>query len=111
MNKETLIQFVKILLQFLTGKLRLELGHFAEAAQVFKELLNINPENTIYYTRLAEAQRHTCPEETLQMLKLYEDMFPRALAPRRLQLNYASGEQFEIFVDKYLRRGELIPCE
>ncbi|XP_033217109.1 N-alpha-acetyltransferase 15, NatA auxiliary subunit isoform X1 [Belonocnema kinseyi] len=95
----------KITVKETYGKLRLELGHFAEAAQVFKELLNINPENTIYYTRLAEAQRHTCPEETLQMLKLYEDLFPRALAPRRLQLNYASGEEFEIFVDKYLRRG------
>lgn len=87
------------------GKLRLELGLYAEAAQVYKELLDINPENTTYYDRLAEAQRHTCPDETLQMLKLYEDMFPRALAPRRLQLNYAVGEQFEILVDKYLRQG------
>lgn len=90
-----------------SGKLRLELGLYAEAAQVYKELLDINPENTTYYDRLAEAQRHTCPDETLQMLKLYEDMFPRALAPRRLQLNYAVGEQFEILVDKYLRQGLL----
>ena len=39
------------------------------------------------------------------MLQRYEDLFPRALAPRRLQLNYAIGDEFKILVDRYLRRG------
>ncbi|XP_070168263.1 N-alpha-acetyltransferase 15, NatA auxiliary subunit [Polyergus mexicanus] len=87
------------------GKLRLQLEQYAEAEQVYKELLDINPENTTYYTRLAEAERHTSPSETLHMLQRYEELFPRALAPRRLQLNFASGDEFKVLVDRYLRRG------
>ncbi|KAK0183435.1 hypothetical protein PV327_001478 [Microctonus hyperodae] len=87
------------------GKLRLELGQYAEAASVYKDLLKINPENTTYYSKLAEAERHCTQEETLEMLQRYEELSPRALAPRRLQLNYASGEQFKKLVDQYLRRG------
>ncbi|XP_003703292.1 N-alpha-acetyltransferase 15/16 isoform X2 [Megachile rotundata] len=87
------------------GKLRLQLKQYAAAAQVYKELLNINPENTTYYARLAEAERHANPEETLAMLQRYEELFPRALAPRRLQLNYAVGDEFKSLVDRYLRRG------
>ncbi|XP_076646655.1 N-alpha-acetyltransferase 15/16 isoform X1 [Halictus rubicundus] len=87
------------------GKLRLQLKQYAEAAEIYEELLKINPENTTYYARLAEAERHTTPEDTLGMLEIYEALFPRALAPRRLQLSYASGDEFKILVDRYLRRG------
>lgn len=75
---------------------------------MYQDLLNINPENTSYYMRLAEAERHSKPEETLKMLEHYETLFPRALAPRRLQLNYASGEKFKELVDRYLRRGKYV---
>lgn len=78
---------------------------YTEAEQVYKELLDINPENTTYYTRLAEAERHSLPSETLHMLQRYEELFPRALAPRRLQLNYAAGDEFKVLVDRYLRKG------
>lgn len=96
-----------LLISLFIGKLRLQLKQYAEAAQVYKELLNINPENTTYYARLAEAERHTKPEETLAMLQRYEELFPRALAPRRLQLNYAVGDEFKTLVDRYLRRGTI----
>lgn len=95
----------KITVKETYGKLRLELRQYEEAVQVYKDLLNINPENTTYYGKLAEAERHSSPEDTLKMLQRYEELYPRALAPRRLQLNYATGEQFKILVDKYLRRG------
>lgn len=78
---------------------------YAEAVQVYQELLQINPENVLYYKKLSEAERHKTPEETLKMLEHYEHLFPRALAPRRLQLNYASGEKFKKLVDLYLRKG------
>lgn len=94
---------------FYSGKLRLQLQQYTEATQVYKELLNINPENTTYYAKLAEAERHETPEDTLIMLQRYEELFPRALAPRRLQLNYATGDQFKTLVDLYLRRG--MPCK
>ncbi|XP_011499374.1 PREDICTED: N-alpha-acetyltransferase 15, NatA auxiliary subunit [Ceratosolen solmsi marchali] len=95
----------KITVKETYGKLRLELGQYAEAAQVYQDLLHINPENTLYYMKLSEAQRHTNAEETLKMLEYCETIFPRALAPRRLQLNYASGEKFKELVDRYLRKG------
>ena len=41
------------------------------------------------------------------MLQRYEELFPRALAPRRLQLNYAVGDEFKTLVDRYLRRGTI----
>lgn len=93
------------LVNHLPGKLRLQLKQYAEAEQVYKELLDINPENTTYYTRLAEAERHSSPSETLHMLQRYEELFPRALAPRRLQLNYATNDEFKVLVDRYLRKG------
>lgn len=96
---------VIFLVNHLLGKLRLQLKQYAEAEQVYKELLDINPENTTYYTRLAEAERHSLPSETLHMLQRYEELFPRALAPRRLQLNYATGDEFKVLVDRYLRKG------
>ncbi|XP_011297851.1 N-alpha-acetyltransferase 15, NatA auxiliary subunit [Fopius arisanus] len=95
----------KITVKETYGKLRLELSQYPEAVQVYKDLLTINPENTTYYAKLAEAEQHEKPEDTLEMLQRYEELFPRALAPRRLQLNYASGEQFKKLVDQYLRRG------
>ncbi|XP_032687524.1 N-alpha-acetyltransferase 15, NatA auxiliary subunit [Odontomachus brunneus] len=95
----------KVTVKEIYGKLRLQLNQYVEAEQVYKELLDINPENTTYYIRLAEAERHTSPSETLHMLQRYEDLFPRALAPRRLQLNYAAGDEFKTLVDRYLRRG------
>lgn len=42
------------------------------------------------------------------MLQRYEELFPRALAPRRLQLNYASGDEFKVLVDRYLRKGNVL---
>jgi hypothetical protein len=56
--------------------------------------------------KLSEAQRHTNADETLKMLEHCETIFPRALAPRRLQLNYATGEKFKELVDCYLRKGK-----
>ena len=68
--------------------------------------MQINPENTSYYKKLSEAEQHKTPDDTLKMLEHYETVFPRALAPRRLQLNYASGKKFKKLVDRYLRRGK-----
>ena len=89
----------------LVGKLYLELERYKDAEKVYKELLLRNPENTHYYFRLQEAQQLKTPEEILSMFKEYQEMFPRALAPRRLPLNYAGGEQFSLLVDQYLRQG------
>lgn len=87
------------------GKLNLELKRYKDAEVYYKELLLRNPENTAYYVRLQEAQQLTTASEKLNMFSEFQEMFPRALAPRRLPLTYATGEQFRILVDKYLRQG------
>ncbi|XP_012255757.2 N-alpha-acetyltransferase 15, NatA auxiliary subunit [Athalia rosae] len=95
----------KITVKETYGKLRLELGQYSQAGQIFGELVSLNPENTTYYARLAETKENSSPEKTLEMLQLCQQLYPRALAPRRLQLNYATGETFKTLVDQYLRRG------
>lgn len=57
--------------------------------------------------KLAEASQCKEPDDYIKLLEPYEKNNPRALVPRRLQLNYAFGDKFEELVDKYLRRGKL----
>lgn len=70
--------------------------------------MQINPENVSYYMKLIESLRLTEPEGILKKLEHYEHLFPRALAPQRLQLNYASGDKFKQLVNFYLRKGNLL---
>ncbi|KAJ4450875.1 N-alpha-acetyltransferase 15, NatA auxiliary subunit, partial [Periplaneta americana] len=87
------------------GKLNLELKRYKEAELCYRDLLMRNPENTMYYAKLQEAQQLTTGSEKLKMFSEFQEIFPRALAPRRLPLNFATGEEFRILVDKYLRQG------
>ncbi|KDR18769.1 NMDA receptor-regulated protein 1 [Zootermopsis nevadensis] len=87
------------------GKLNLELKRYTEAEVYYKDLLMRNPENTIYYAKLQEAQQLITANEKLKMFSEFQELFPRALAPRRLPLTFATGEEFRILVDKYLRQG------
>ncbi|PSN43189.1 N-alpha-acetyltransferase 15 [Blattella germanica] len=87
------------------GKLHLELKRYKEAELYYRDLLMRNPENTMYYAKLQEAQQLSTSNEKLRMFAEFQELFPRALAPRRLPLNFASGDEFRILVDKYLRQG------
>ncbi|CAG2067144.1 unnamed protein product, partial [Timema podura] len=89
----------------LTCKLYLQLKRYEDAERVYKELLLRNPENTLYYDKLQQAQQLSSTDDKLSMFTLYQELFPRAQAPRRLPLNFASGEQFTKLVDRYLRQG------
>nr|CAD7392624.1 unnamed protein product [Timema cristinae] len=88
-----------------SGKLYLQLKRYEDAERVYKELLLRNPENTLYYDKLQQAQQLSSTDDKLSMFTLYQELFPRAQAPRRLPLNFASGEQFTKLVDRYLRQG------
>lgn len=76
------------------GNLFLKLERHKEAEEKYRDLLRRNPENTGYYSKLEEALQLTAPVEKLEMLYEYREKFPRALAPARLLLNYASGKIF-----------------
>lgn len=76
---------------YITGNLYLKLERWRSAEEVFRELLDRNPENTGYYGSLQEALRLHSGEEKLQVLAEYREKFPKALAPARLYLNHAQG--------------------
>ena len=75
-----------------SGKLNLELKRYKEAEQLYRDLLRRNPEKTLYYDKLQEALQLSTPSEKLDMFTEFQEWFPKALAPRRLPLNFAIGE-------------------
>ncbi|XP_064417277.1 N-alpha-acetyltransferase 15, NatA auxiliary subunit a isoform X1 [Latimeria chalumnae] len=85
------------------GELLLKLGRLDEAAEVYRRLQERNPENWAYYQGLENALK---PASVDERLKIYEDAwskYPKGLVPRRLPLNFLSGEKFRECLDKYLR--------
>lgn len=73
------------------GKLYLQLKQNKEAAKVYEELLDRNQENIFYYSQLLEARQLKSASEKVELFKTYQEKFPKALAPRRLPLNFVSG--------------------
>lgn len=74
-----------------TGSLCLKLRDYKSATDIYRELLERNPENSIYYTYLQDALQLKTAEERLQLLTHYREKFPKALAPARLFLNHTYG--------------------
>ncbi|XP_039295227.1 N-alpha-acetyltransferase 15, NatA auxiliary subunit [Nilaparvata lugens] len=87
------------------ANLYLRLERYDDACDKYKQLLQRNPENMGYYTWLQDALQLKTSEERCKLLVEYCEKFPRALAPARLILKYATGDVFRKEVDKYLRRG------
>lgn len=86
------------------GDLHLRMGNKMAVSYYFN-LIKRNPENTSYYKKLIEAKGITEPSKIVEMYLEFEKMYPKAMPPRRLPLNYATGDQFKKLVDRYLRRG------
>lgn len=64
-----------------------------------------NSENVLYYNKLLEAKQITSDEDKVEFFGNCRNEYTGALAPRRLQLNYASGDTFKRLVDEYLKVG------
>ncbi|XP_040274397.1 N-alpha-acetyltransferase 15, NatA auxiliary subunit [Bufo bufo] len=93
----------KLAVEETKGDLLQRLGRLEEATDVYRGLLDRSPENWAYYKGLEKALNPATMEERL---KIYEDSwtkYPRGLVPRRLPLNFLTGEKFRVCVDKYLR--------
>lgn len=87
------------------GEIYLEMGRREEATAVYTELINRNPENWAYYKGLEDSVQ---PESEEVRWKLYTDIeqrFPRASSPKRIPLNFVTGDLFRKLADKYLRNG------
>ncbi|XP_063366131.1 N-alpha-acetyltransferase 15, NatA auxiliary subunit [Cydia amplana] len=89
-----------------SGEYYLKLKRFKEAEAVYEDLLKRNPENVMYYQKLIEAKQLSDPDEKVAFFDVYKKEYPKAIAPRRLQLSEAgSAAVFARLVDEYLRHG------
>uniref|UniRef100_A0A667Z1X2 N-alpha-acetyltransferase 15, NatA auxiliary subunit a n=1 Tax=Myripristis murdjan TaxID=586833 RepID=A0A667Z1X2_9TELE len=93
----------KLAVEETRGELLLKLDRHEEASEVYRRLQERNPENWAYYQGLEKALKL---DSVADHLKLYEEAwvkFPKGLVPRRLPLNFLSGEKFRECLDSYLR--------
>uniref|UniRef100_A0A8C2N440 N-alpha-acetyltransferase 15, NatA auxiliary subunit n=1 Tax=Cricetulus griseus TaxID=10029 RepID=A0A8C2N440_CRIGR len=93
----------KLAVEETKGELLLQLCRLEDAADVYRGLQERNPENWAYYKGLEKALK---PANMLEWLKVYEEAwtkYPRGLVPRRLPLNFLSGEKFKECFDRSLR--------
>ncbi|XKL64988.1 hypothetical protein PGB90_005074 [Kerria lacca] len=102
-NKDQI--YDKVTSQETFGCLYLKLGMYEDAKNEFNKLLERNPENIDYYYKLHDAENLRTDQEKYEMICKYRTKFPRALMPRRMILNYVSGELFRSEIDDYMRRG------
>uniref|UniRef100_A0A3B4T5B3 N-alpha-acetyltransferase 15, NatA auxiliary subunit a n=1 Tax=Seriola dumerili TaxID=41447 RepID=A0A3B4T5B3_SERDU len=93
----------KLAVEETRGELLLRLDRSEDASEVYRSLQERNPENWAYYQGLEKALHPASIEERQ---KIYEDSwvkFPKGLVPRRLPLNFLTGERFRECLDSYLR--------
>lgn len=87
------------------AELLLMLGRLSQAEQVYRELVDGNPENWAYYTGLEKSINPPTVEDRLKIYLELQEKFPRSQAPKRLPLNFTSGSAFRNLVDMYLRQA------
>ncbi|XP_061485908.1 N-alpha-acetyltransferase 16, NatA auxiliary subunit isoform X2 [Rhineura floridana] len=93
----------KLMIDEIKGEMLLKLGRLKEASEVYKELIDRNAENWYYYEGLEKALHPCSLEERLEMYEEISKQHPRAVSPRRLPLNFVTGEKFRELMDKFLR--------
>uniref|UniRef100_A0A3B3SSJ7 N-alpha-acetyltransferase 15, NatA auxiliary subunit n=1 Tax=Paramormyrops kingsleyae TaxID=1676925 RepID=A0A3B3SSJ7_9TELE len=93
----------KLAVDEMKGDLLIQLDRLDEATEVYRQLLERNPENWSYYRGLEKALKPASVEEKQKMYEDTWDKYPKALVPRRLPLNFLAGEKFRECLDRYLR--------
>mmetsp|Transcript_4397 Transcript_4397/g.4206 ORF Transcript_4397/g.4206 Transcript_4397/m.4206 type:complete len:377 (+) Transcript_4397:686-1816(+) len=79
----------------------LELGKKEQAEVLVRELLNLNPENSIYHEML---QRCRNPEEILGVYTELQGIFPRSTMMFRLELDLLDVAGFPAAFDRYMTK-------
>ncbi|XP_066562716.1 N-alpha-acetyltransferase 16, NatA auxiliary subunit [Amia ocellicauda] len=85
------------------GEMLLKLGRLEEAASVYRVLIDRNAENWSYYEGLEKALQPSTVEKRLQIYVEVGNINPRAVSPKRLPLNFLSGQKFREKIGKFLR--------
>lgn len=95
----------KLTLKEILGELNLKLNQNEKATKYFDQLIQRNPENTLYYQKLLEAKGIYTPDDLTAFYMKYSLLYPKAVPPQRLALNEASDEIFTRLVDEYMRKA------
>ncbi|XP_005182811.1 N-alpha-acetyltransferase 15, NatA auxiliary subunit-like [Musca domestica] len=95
----------KLAVQEAMGDLYIKIGQQSKAVPIFEELIDRNPENTLYYSQFFLAKQISDADQKLSAFKKFQETYPRAMCPKRLPLDVATGDAFQTVLDNYLRRG------
>uniref|UniRef100_A0A8C9WH79 N-alpha-acetyltransferase 15, NatA auxiliary subunit n=1 Tax=Scleropages formosus TaxID=113540 RepID=A0A8C9WH79_SCLFO len=93
----------KLAVEETKGELLLSLERMEEATEVYHQLQERNPENWSYYHGLENALKPASVEEKQKIYEEAWERYPKGLVPRRLPLNFLTGEKFRECLDRYLR--------
>ncbi|OCT95551.1 N-alpha-acetyltransferase 16, NatA auxiliary subunit isoform X1 [Xenopus laevis] len=93
----------KLQVEEIRGEIFLQLKRLKEASVIYRALIDRNPENWQYYENLEKACEPATVEKRLQIYEEINKRHPKAVSPRRLPLNFASGEKFQELVSQFLR--------
>lgn len=74
-----------------------------EAEHAWRVLIDHNPDSTDYYEGYIASQKIILHDAVLALLKDISSQIPKANAPRRLALVYASGDEFRQLAREYLQ--------
>lgn len=83
----------------------LKLNRDDEAAAIYLDLIQRNPENTLYYNRYLEAKKISGQQETYDAYKEFQKQYPRALCPQRMPLDVVDGDLMRQLLDENLRKN------
>jgi len=88
------------------GDQLLALDRHEAAADIYRGLVDRNPENHSYYKRLLKATKSDeSVEKQLALYDEYKAKFPKAQSPQRLQLDVAQGDTFKSLLDAYMQKS------
>lgn len=95
----------RLALKEIKGELYLKKNDRDRATKIYRDLVNINPENWAYYKGLEDAVQPESEEARWKLYTEVEERFPRASAPKRIPLTFTTGDLFRKLIDHYLQNG------
>lgn len=96
----------KLKIQEIKAAQYLKMNKIEEAERLYQDLIKRNPENHAYYEGIEKclnAQGKLNDETRMEIYSIYRKKYPRNEAPRRLPLNFVSGDIFRMRIDEYLQ--------
>ncbi|KAK3248425.1 N-alpha-acetyltransferase 16, NatA auxiliary subunit [Cymbomonas tetramitiformis] len=94
------------------GRLLQQTGNLTGAEAVYRELLEMNPDNYNYHTGLqsslgTDPGSEITPDQRATLQAAYEDLFekyPKSTGVKRIPLNFLEGDHFKAAVQSYVTR-------